>query len=280
MRALAIPFRVIFAVGGFALLCSCASDGAPQQGLSHGTHSSGETAPGETTPGKSTPDASAIEHVETRVRVNRLGSNTPVVGVSVRVSWEHPYEYDRANSTTDGDGVATFSLPRHATLWEIAVEPSEETTAVVVKPDRALWESEPVEIPVYVGRGGSLRGVALDDDGNPVPGAKIECWLFGRLEGNPHLETRSNPLGEFELDRLNEQFVIAGRSGSLVCRQGLTGRVAEGRSIEGLTLHLTASRVVAGRLVDPSGQPIVGAVAKIKGQFWDFLETPFILADD
>ncbi len=114
-------------------------------------------------------------------------------------------------------------------------------------------------IELRLGRGATLEGVVLGEDGSPVPGAKICVALSSHGPGDPlgcvqaesgeggRYELACVPSGEREVRVETEQDGQASERGTL----------AEGERRR-LDFHLSRGNVIAGRLVDGQGNGLAG----------------------
>lgn len=199
------------------------------------------------------------------VRVTHVRTSEPVravpvtVSIAVRGGFESPPTVE-----TDEAGVATFEVAGGAHLWSVRAGVGPETTAVAEYPRQTLVPGSRTRLSLVVGSGGTLRGRVVDDDDRPVPGAVVEGWEFGRFDDSPDHITTADGQGEFELDRLGSSFVLSAHADGLACLRGLRGRVAEGATVEGLTIHLTKAFTLRGVVLDPDRRPVADADVAIE----------------
>lgn len=207
-----------------------------------------------------TPHASAPAAGPTEATVPSLPA---VQHVTITLVPTEPREGTVSILATVGDRVVAHletALP-HA----LALPIGEDVRLVVEAPGRARFvrwirPEADEEIRVPLGPGAVLAGLVVDDRGEAVSGAAVRVSRDG--EELPPWETETDEDGRFEIDTLH-----AGEHAIRVSLRG-HGTIARSRvSAGGDELRITMERVgsVAGRVVDPEGDPRANATVVIAG---------------
>jgi carboxypeptidase family protein len=118
---------------------------------------------------------------------------------------------------------------------------------------------------------GRVRGSVVDAGGAPVADARVGVERQSSTRSSPW--TRTDATGLFDLEarstRLRFQAEKSGFSPSAVVEL----EVAPGASVEGIVLRLGESCRVEGRVLDPAGDPVVGAWVSAAPRLVGTLET-------
>jgi len=132
----------------------------------------------------------------------------------------------------------------------------------------AKGETTTLDVPLT--RGASLAGRVVDEEGRPVPGAKLLLssraeslfsWVFSELSGDPAATIRTKGDGTFSASRLppgpNQR--LAARHPDF--EDGVLGGIslAPGETLGGAVVTLRRGLVLTGTVKDPEGNPIAGA---------------------
>ncbi|QEH38075.1 Dioxygenase [Aquisphaera giovannonii] len=120
-------------------------------------------------------------------------------------------------------------------------------------------------------RGVDVRGVVRDPDGRPVAGAEVELFMTSGDYGTFARLVRTDAEGRFlvaGVDAIGE-LKLRARRGSSTSGPLLAIRAKDMK--EPISLMLRRSRIarLGGRVVDPSGRPIAGAVVRIQRRSLD-----------
>ena len=164
--------------------------------------------------------------------------------------------------TREGEVLAELDAELPHTL---VVPRGEEIRVIVEAPGRArfvrwLTPEGDEELRVPLAAGARLAGLVVDDRGEPVSGARVTVSRDG--EALPPWEVRTDEEGRFEVDTLHP-----GEHAVRVSSPGHGSIARSGVSPGGRELRITMERVgsVAGRVVDPEGEPRAGATVVIAG---------------
>ncbi|HVS18473.1 MAG TPA: carboxypeptidase regulatory-like domain-containing protein, partial [Planctomycetota bacterium] len=161
---------------------------------------------------------------------------------------------------TDAQGEFRFALDPSPETVTVALEPDEpghygHPTWIVVPPGDMAWghwviHAYPLDVDV--------SGQVLDARGHAVAGARVVQWVYERDR-----EVRTDPDGRFRMR-------LSSAAGSVRLRVEAEGHAhailelqpPEGGSMTLEPVRLTAERLLAGRVVDAQGLPVVGAVVR------------------
>ena len=132
-------------------------------------------------------------------------------------------------------------------------------------------------VVVRLGIGGTIEGRVTDPDGKPVDGARIVVkagrWarrsVFTRADGRYDFE--AVPPGTYELQTLPPGLFENGRS-PLSGSKHAPVKVTESKYTR-VDIELQRGPVITGRVVDPDGRPVEGAVLKARAQMPGINET-------
>lgn len=210
-------------------------------------------------------------------RVVDRGTGRPVPGA---VIWP---AIDPAAFVT-ADIAGSYRLPAWASptgVWLRATaegyfqeqEPVLPEGAEVVPPVFPLWPAE------------SLAGTVVDERGQPVPDAEVRVFLNALQELREVGRARTSSRGSFRfpyLSRGRSYDLLAFRSGLAPARSSVTLSDDE-QAVSDLRLVLGPSRTAGGRVVDPEGQPVAGAIVELVRSLSAETRSPSeeeILADD
>jgi len=133
------------------------------------------------------------------------------------------------------------------------------------------WESEPFQImpgeileaEIQMQSGGSLSGIVVDDNGNPVKGARVKAVAPGASEREAAFGGgfgTTDEQGRFVLRGLGAGTyeVLASASGYLEGRSEAV-TLAEGAGVSGITVTLPKAHRLAGVVRTTDGRPVPGA---------------------
>ncbi len=147
---------------------------------------------------------------------------------------------------------------------------------VEVPPAIARFELPPIALT----RGGEIRGLVEDENGQPVAGARVEAsWtLFdGRNRAPRSVAVTSKPDGSFVLGPVapGTDLAVVASAGAAATEAPVSVRTDADGPVE-LTLVETNASAPAGRVIDVKGRPIAGASVRI----WSLARSPGGSIDD
>jgi len=186
-------------------------------------------------------------------RVVSADSGAPVAGALVRASMGHDVFVK-----TDDDGRFTFE---HLYMQAISIiAPGYAERSERIDPFR----TEEMNLTVKLNRGVTARGLVVDEQGDPVAGARVFAVVDVEASGRHLRGPLTDARGLFEWSWLEPsqtggKIVLCAKSpGSLpVTSQVLP--IAPGRSIDGIVLTIVPPSRVRFRLIDERGEPIARA---------------------
>jgi protocatechuate 3,4-dioxygenase beta subunit len=188
-------------------------------------------------------------------RVTRKASGAPVAGLKVQVECDPVVEPVAAFTTaqTDADGRFRFAYASPARVSNIRVGSSPDTRGVLRELDLDLEPGAESVQDFELVPGATASGRVVDQDGQPVPGARVRAWNAPAFRVDDHFpgpapdeEVVANAAGEFRVGSLGPSFTLAVDAPGLSGLEQLTGELASGAEVEGLTLTLGAARDLHG----------------------------------
>jgi hypothetical protein len=223
-------------------------------------------------PGRTTRvEARPVKGVRLEGVVRERATGRPVAGIEVGL-----HGSPGAMVRTDAGG--RFELLSRPGLWGIAVGPAPEGLAA--PPFRGSTTKVPEGVaelelpPILMERAEAVRGVVVDERGEPVPGASVLAYCqvgAGPLAiGRQERRAIASGRGEFRIDQ-----VVAGAAVELSASATdgrRTARPVEARAgVEPARLVLASGRStsLAGRVVDTAGRRVDGARVHIRTEWHD-----------
>ncbi|MDR3634715.1 MAG: carboxypeptidase regulatory-like domain-containing protein [Isosphaeraceae bacterium] len=212
-----------------------------------------------------------VRGVRIRGIVRERGTGKPIAGVGVSLGLGvEPVRTD-AEGRYEG-----FAPPGRRLLYYVWSTPSPYASLLFGLPE--------VEIPAKVtefalpaielARATSLRGSVVDGDGKPVVSASVRAlWDVNegpKQRGRREVETSAGPRGEFVIQGapLGAEVRLSAHYQGLQTDQParVLVRAEPGAQEPPLVLKLGSGRAVAveGRVVDPQGKPIPGALVRLR----------------
>ncbi|MBI1853188.1 MAG: carboxypeptidase regulatory-like domain-containing protein [Planctomycetes bacterium] len=201
------------------------------------------------------------------VRVRRSTDDSPVPGVTVKLTIETPNgERTRVAGTTDGEGRSRYEVDVPGVLTSVAAEATTTTGWGLWDEGSVLRSERSTEISLIVSPGRTIRGIVLNELGQPVAGADVVCWLNTTQVSSsrpPDRSATTGPDGSFRLEGVSGVFALQPDDSSLAFRYIVCGKMPTDRDVEGLVLRLARSRNVSGSVVDSGGSPVSGATVRV-----------------
>ncbi len=185
-----------------------------------------------------------------RVEVKR--QNDPSMPISVTVGGPVRSGSDGSYTIENvAPGEANFVLASHREYLDIESEPFD------LAPDGRV---DGIEVALRMG--GAISGVVVDDQNQPLEGATVA--IKDERMGDVPLESlekqaKADASGAYTIRSIEagDATLVAHLDGYLRIEiSGIT--VVEGRTTEGMTIHLTQGASLSGYIVDSDDQPIVG----------------------
>ncbi len=198
-------------------------------------------------------------------RVLRRADGAPVAGARVLASLRRGEDRETLETLSATDGAYRFEVAAPADLVSLGALATEESAASErIHPAARLSLGRVLSFDLRIGAGGIVSGTVVDAEGRGVAAAEVLVWSqmpSPRPGGTKPAEllTRSAFDGGFRVEHVGPKYWIEARAEGLVCTHGALGEVAEGESVEGVTVELAAPWSIAGHVVDASGRGIEGA---------------------
>ncbi len=196
--------------------------------------------------------------------VREQGTEKPMAGVEVEIEWNA----EAPRVRTDAQGrYAGYVLPGTVTAWVPA------PPVPYFSPGRFL-DTEPIPEGVHeftlkkqlLVRGAAVRGRVVDESGRPLPGAEVTAKWSLPAGGTWVVSARADRDGNFALDGIDPKTEVR----LTAAFRGTHTPRAEPATTGGkaVVLKLTAggSVALAGRVVDPAGRPVAGAVVRLRSR--------------
>lgn len=242
------------------------------------TQSEASTSRGSERIAVASPDAAArpaAAKTTDRARVHgrvRAGSGD-AVGASRVIVRVDGGGSSQLTAITDAAGAYEILLDAPAIVRSVEVEPGRSHIGSgPIEPEVLVTAARPLEIDLVVDAGSALRGIVVDDTGEPVPHASVHGWCSRTpfpvdLASTPHRAVLAGPDGRFELPHLGRHVFVAAQVRGHVPRGGLAGefvpRSPGGVADADLRLVVVEPHAIAGRLVDDHRRPVAGARVRV-----------------
>jgi protocatechuate 3,4-dioxygenase beta subunit len=184
----------------------------------------------------------------------------PVAGARVVYSGASDWSQQGSDPdavTTEGDGVFRFAaLPAGSFRFVASHDAHAPGTSAIVTLDGA---HERTGVTIAMSDGVTVRGRVVDSSKRPLAGARVRVGVQSKgMLFDPPRQAYSDETGSFEIRGLPKRALVAVAIHESGASQNVTVDAAAGNpgSIE---LVIDVTGVIAGVVVDPSGQPVEGA---------------------
>jgi protocatechuate 3,4-dioxygenase beta subunit len=183
---------------------------------------------------------------------------TPVASVEVRAG---RYGYELVSTVTRDDGRFTLFFDEGTEIGWIEIRSTATSTGKTVRNEYRFFAGLRMDIgDVVVTSGATLAGHVVDEDGAPVPDARVLGWCRRWTRSDPPERTvRTGPDGSFAIEHLGFEFKLVAETDTLACARGLEGELVPGKRVDGLEIVLARSGTFSGRVIDGAGAPVEGA---------------------
>lgn len=261
-----------------ALLAACSGNHPAASAVLH----LAATAPSQVAPsGPDDPDGSAWSAV-LEGRVVRAGTETPVVGATVRcqrpvhgiimcaTGWESEIASTIEDVITDDAGRFRFEFPDGLGLHAIRVLPTGETDLAYVVISSGdgrrrlggLPPGESATVVVQAGPSHTLRGAVVNEAGVGHAGARVHAWFAGvplGVDGRrvaPDRTVLTDADGTFSITGLARSTHLEAEADRWIADGRLDVFVRGDHVIEGARFTLHPERFIEGQVIDQAGQPL------------------------
>lgn len=205
----------------------------------------------------------------------RTPDGVPIPGARIWLSQRHHLESGRAIATTDDQG--RFEVRSVGSEHYVGARADDYRPSTLFYVQGEPGETVELDLVLHPGAA-ALRGIAFDSDGQPIEGALVRISPPGRSPWVAEASSvsarawapvtrRTERNGEFAADGLPPgDLTVQVRArdhgtfrGELTVAAGSVGQV---------TATLPKQAIVTGRVTDPKGDPVVGAIVRA-GTAWD-----------
>ncbi|HZL99104.1 MAG TPA: carboxypeptidase-like regulatory domain-containing protein [Planctomycetota bacterium] len=134
---------------------------------------------------------------------------------------------------------------------------------------------------------GTIRGVVVDDDGRPVPHARVNVWEQRRfaverdgdeLRQLPSRTIEADETGAFSVDAIVGYALLEAAAPGMAPVQCLEGSLRAGEIVSGRRLRLGAASSIRGRVVGTTGLPLAKCVVTARKEHWGVPTTGLVPA--
>jgi hypothetical protein len=179
----------------------------------------------------------------------------PVEGAKVTLRGASGVLLSVAGTTGDDGGVDLAGLPRNASVTFIV----KAKGFLAARKDHVELDESPYV--VKLSRGGAISGTVRDTDGQPIEGARV--GISGNKDGAPD-DVETDARGAFAFDGVDDgAWRLTAKAAGFGDSEPSPLTVQEHRPIEGVTITLTPAEGISGKVLDPSGSPVPGALVRL-----------------
>ncbi|MBL4769962.1 MAG: sigma-70 family RNA polymerase sigma factor, partial [Planctomycetes bacterium] len=172
---------------------------------------------------------------------------------------------EKATEVSGLDGKASFPYTPGDRPWQLSAKSTSEGLGLI----RFLGNSDPKETMIIrLSKGGSLSGIVVDAQGDPVPNAAVIGWSEYRKGRVPDRSAVADSKGNFTVHYLGKRFKLIACSEDLVCWKGLHGAAQVGDELVDHKIELTMPVDYVGRVLSPQGEPLEGAKVETTDVAW------------
>jgi len=205
-------------------------------------------------------------------RVVRESNGMPLAGVRVRAFLSGERAAEIPPLYTGEDGSFQLPVPCPVTLDALLVDAGPETAARKMTLGKRLRPGSRTSIRIPVTRGATVSGRVLDEQGRPVPHARVRGWCRGvaqvdrELGALPDRQVTADEEGRFSVSALGPDFVLSasGPGGDLRPAERLTGRLERGRLIHGIELRVGSANSLQGWVLAPDGSGLEEVAVRMR----------------
>lgn len=202
------------------------------------------------------------------VRVVTASDGQPLPNCPVALYWERSGSaVGRIVTTTDSDGRGHFEIYQRTFVPKIVAMGTGATAPEPHIFGEFVGADETGTIEIAVRPAARFAGRVVDQDGNPVPGAKLAAWIEDRwqIEGMTEVEPTATGTadenGNFRIGGMpGGPYLLTAMADGMVAVQRAVGVHEYDQEIEGIELVLARANLVDGQVLDQEGNPVRGAI--------------------
>jgi len=188
---------------------------------------------------------------------------SPIQGAEVRfITESRTFRRGRQPISTNAEGEFSGYVQNHTRM-----------TVQAVHKDYAEGSSNPISVSnkpvenilIKMGKGGTVRGIVVAPDDQPVPGAQVRgnapvASASVRRRSSGRKDATTDGSGRFVMDQVPAgEFYLSATTENYSPSVSKMVRVAEGQETEEVRLVLSASRFIEGVVKNENGDPVLGA---------------------
>ncbi|MCH2100447.1 MAG: carboxypeptidase-like regulatory domain-containing protein [Planctomycetes bacterium] len=203
------------------------------------------------------------------VRVVTAADGQPLANCPVSLYWERSGSsaLGRILTTTDEDGRGHFEIFQRTFVQKVVAMGTGSTAPEPHVLAQFVGSEEIETIELAVRPAARFAGRVLDQDGNPVPGAKVSAWTEDRwkVEGMTEVESTATGTadanGNFRMGGMpGGPFLLTAIADGMIAVQRAVGVNEYDEEIERIELVLAQANLVDGQVLDQEGNPVRGAI--------------------
>lgn len=202
------------------------------------------------------------------VRVVTAADGQPLANCPVALYWERAGSaVGRIVTTTDEDGRGRFELLQRTFVQKLVAMGTGATAPEPYAFEAFVGAEETDTIEIAVRPAARFAGRVVDQDGNPVPGAKLSAWIEDRwqVEGMTEVEPTAtgsaDENGNFRMGGMpGGPYLLTAMADGMVAVQRAVGVNEYDEEVGGIELILAQANLVDGQVLDQEGNPVRGAI--------------------
>jgi protocatechuate 3,4-dioxygenase beta subunit len=191
------------------------------------------------------------------------GVGLPMPGMGFDIHWQTDDGPSKTATLTGDEGWTRKGFPPFAMIHNMYLRPSPLTAPASIILGNVLEKGTILRVDVVVQAAGVIRGVVLDELGQPFPGAVLAAFHSPQAEidqqERPAASStgRTDEKGEFDLGGFPPgPFVLEAISEERCTTWRLTGVLTEGQVVEGIEIQVEPFHTVFGQVLDAAGNPV------------------------
>ena len=194
-----------------------------------------------------------------RLRVLDETTRAPIPELGFVVSRERGRSVVLARGKTRADGRAEVAGLEEDTL---TLRTERKPPHAAASASCVLLASNPQELEILVGAGGTITGRVVDDRKAPVAGAALYLAELPTLFDPPEALARSGPDGRFRIECATSPTPVTALANGISGCVSAAPKPGEETDVGDIELARTSS--YSGRVVDPDERPVAGALVSLR----------------